>query len=94
MSESAEKMRVWIKVSNASQDHVVLFVLEPWGDQYEMAPGTIFDVVGEGAHGESFHIEWAEDSITVYGWAESVVAVYENGQELSGAPWPPLPSPE
>lgn len=96
MTESTDKARVWIKLSNASQEHTVVFTLEPWAEQYPMAPGTQFDVVAEGPPGDFIEIEWTEDRITVFGWTGSVAAVYENGRELSGAPnpRPPLPSAE
>ena|SRR5690348_10853232 len=96
MSEGIEKVRVWIKVANASHDRAVEFILEPWAEQYTMAPGTSFDVVAEGPPGDYVQIEWSETRIVVYGWTGSVISVYEKGRELSGAtnPWPPLPSSE
>ena len=53
--------------------------LEPWGDQYALAPGKRLRVVGSGPSGGELEVEWTEERVTVHGWSGSTVKVEELG---------------
>lgn len=58
------------------------FYLEPWGEEYVLAPGTALEIVAEGPAGDSLEVELADDHITVHGWSGSVVTLFQEGVEL------------
>ena len=53
----------------------VPFVLEPWGESYQMPPHASFRVVGDGPSGDGPEVTIEADAITVWGWAGSVLRV-------------------
>ncbi|HZS92977.1 MAG TPA: hypothetical protein VFE42_36495 [Chloroflexota bacterium] len=70
-----------VRVSNARTVDMP-FYLEPWGEEYTLAPGAVIEVLAEGPPGASLEVELADDHITVYGWPGSVVTLYQDGAEL------------
>jgi hypothetical protein len=58
------------------------FSLEPWGEQYRLAPEETFEIVARGPEGDSLEVEFADDRITLYGWPGSVVTLLHKGTEL------------
>ena len=70
-----------IRVIN-SKEHDVTFVLEPWGDVYEMAPRDEFVVVFHGPTPAEPEVDLTEDSITVYGWTGSMVRLLKGDEEI------------
>jgi hypothetical protein len=60
--------------------------LEPWGEEYTMAPGATVQVVARGPEGDSIEIAWGKGDVTVYGWPGSVVSVLRKGVDLGAAP--------
>ncbi|MDB4908364.1 MAG: hypothetical protein JWO05_3148 [Gemmatimonadetes bacterium] len=46
-----------------------MFILEPWANEYPMAPGERFVVEGNGPEGGTFSIESTEDGENVVVWA-------------------------
>src|SRR5688572_28180344 len=49
--------------------------LEPWGESHVMPAGSTFQVVARGPAGDTLEVKWDVDSVTVFGWPGSVVAV-------------------
>lgn len=70
-----------LRVCN-SRSVALTFCLEPWGEQYSMAPEAIFDVVARGPKGDAPEVEFADDHIVLYGWPGSTVSVFHKGVEL------------
>lgn len=70
-----------LRVGN-SRSVALTFCLEPWGEQYPMAPEAIFDVVARGPKGDSLEVEFADDHIVLYGWPGSIVTIFHEGIEL------------
>jgi hypothetical protein len=70
-----------LRVCN-SRSIALTFCLEPWGEQYSMAPEAIFDVVARGPKGDSLEVEFSDDRIVLYGWPGSIVTVFHKGTEL------------
>ena len=88
---AAKQHDVFLRLTN-SRSAAVTFVLEPWGEQYEMAAGATFDVFAHGPRDDSLEVSMGGDSITVWGWSGSIVRVYHDGAELGHASRRP-PSP-
>ena len=65
-----------------SKNHGVTFVLEPWGDVYEMAPGDQYLVIFTGPMPAEPEVDLTDDAITVYGWTGSMVRVVKDGEEV------------
>jgi hypothetical protein len=77
----------------------VTFFLEPWGEQYLMAPEATFEIVARGPEGDCLEVEFADDHIILYGWPGSVVTLFHAGTELGAGssertPIPFTPHPE
>ena len=65
-----------IHISNSfTRDLVVL--LEPWGYQYSVPQGKTYKVEAEGPEGDTFHLEFGDGNVTVFGWDGSVVTISE-----------------
>ena len=81
-----------LRVCNA-HSVALTFCLEPWGEQYPMAPEAIFDVVARGPKGDSLEVEFTAEQIVLYGWPGSTVTVFHEGTELGvgGAERQPVP---
>jgi len=65
-----------------SRSMALTFSLEPWGEQYTLAPEETFEIVARGPEEDSLEVEFADDQIIVYGWPGSVVALLHKGTEL------------
>ncbi len=70
-----------LRIGKTTAD-VVLFFLEPWGEEYNMPPGVTFDVVAKGPDGDDLELHYGERRITLYGWTGSIVRVFKDGIEL------------
>jgi hypothetical protein len=70
-----------IHVTNSSGKALV-FHLEPWGDQIEMASGATFVVFAEATRQGSFEIEHGDDEIIVWAWPTASVKVSSDGNEI------------
>ena len=70
-----------LRVCN-SRSMAITFFLEPWGEQYRLAPEETFEIVARGPEGDSLEVEFADDQIIVYGWPGSVVTLFRKGMEL------------
>jgi len=65
-----------------SKTHRVSFVLEPWGDVYDMEPADEYVVIFTGPVPAEPEVDLMDDSITVYGWTGSMVRVIKDGKEV------------
>jgi hypothetical protein len=77
-----------------SRSITLTFSLEPWGEQYKLAPEETFEVVARGPEGDSLEVAFADDQIILYGWPGSVVTLFHKGTELgaSNAEHTPIPA--
>lgn len=93
-SEIAERVES-IRVHN-TRAVAMPFYLEPWGEEYVLAPGAAIEIVAEGPAGDALEVELADDHITVYGWPGSVVTLFQQGTEVGAGSGersrvPPIP---
>lgn len=70
-----------LRVTNRRETELT-FYLEPWGEQFIMAPGATFHVVAKGPDGDSLEVEYGDNYVSLYGWIGSVVSVFKDGIEL------------
>jgi hypothetical protein len=70
-----------LRVCNARSFPMTLY-LEPWGEQYTLAPEATFTAVARGPEGDTLEVEFADDHITLYGWPGSVVTLFHQGKEV------------
>lgn len=76
----------------------IRFSLEPWGEEFEMPPAAIFQIVGRGPCGDGLEVAIDDKQITVWGWPGSVVTLFHEGAELGAGrgnrsrvpPMPPI----
>ncbi len=68
------------------------FTLEPWGDEYLMVPGAVFEVQATGPAEGILEVEATEEGFTIYGWTGSIVEVFHEGKALGGSGRPSVPS--
>lgn len=59
--------------------------LEPWGEQFDIEPGSAVQVVGRGPEGDSIEVVWDAAGVTVFGWPGSVVSILRKGVDLGAA---------
>ena len=57
-------------------------ILEPWGEEFTVAPASGVDVIGEGPADGRFEVSVQDDGIAVYGWTGSTVEVYRDEEIL------------
>lgn len=70
-----------LQVENAKDSPVRLY-LEPWGECYEMPARTTYRIMAQGPKRGELLLEYAQDRITVWGWAGSVVTIFDGDREL------------
>ena len=81
-----------LRVRN-SRSIALTFSLEPWGEQYRLAPEETFEIVARGPEGDSLEVEFADDQIILYGWPGSVVTLFHKGTELGAGDAERIPIP-
>ena len=69
-----------ISIRNSS-DATVIFHLEPWGEQIEMAAAVTFVIVAEAQQPGSFEVEHGEGKIIVWAWPSAIVKLFSDGEE-------------
>jgi hypothetical protein len=65
--------------------HRLRFIVEPWANEFWMEPGETFEIVAHGPANGSLELAFGPESIVVFGWSGSLVAVYTDGERLD---WP------
>ncbi len=72
-------------------------LLEPWGEQHEMAPGVTFELVADGPEQDCLEVSLDEVGLTIWGWPGGVVQLFQDGVAQGGAagrvPAPETPAP-
>src|SRR5215213_8218435 len=89
----AMKYQSALDITNA-RGSILMFNLEPWGEQIEMPSGATFNVTAEAEQQGSFEIEHGENEITLWAWPSAVVKVFCEGDEIgvsAGAERPAVP---
>ena len=81
-----------LRVCN-SRSMASTFSLEPWGEQYRLAPEETFEIVARGPEGDSLEVEFADDQIILCGWPGSVVTLFHKGMELGAGDSKQTPIP-
>ncbi len=79
-----------LRLTNSHLDRV-RFLLEPWGEEYLMAPGATFEIVARGPEGGTLEVESASERVTVWGWASSTVTLLHDGKVLGPGARTPVP---
>jgi hypothetical protein len=63
----------------------VTFVLEPWGETYELRPEEQVSLVYRGPEGGYPEVAVGDDVIETWGWVGSTVRLFKDDEELGGA---------
>jgi len=89
-SNSEVEQRLWLENSHTED---VLFHLEPWGEQYPMNPGVVFEVRARGPRDDGLYVELGNGEVAVWAWSGSSVQLFKQGVELDPGkrPRPKLP---
>lgn len=54
----------------------LLLVLEPWAEEFLLAPNTSVEVMGNGGEsGSTFELEQLDDRLIIYAWPESIASI-------------------
>ncbi len=82
MGSASEIQEISLAVRNFATREVVLY-LEPWAEEFRLAPQAELVLVGRGPKRSSgFAVDYEDDGIVVSAWAGSVVRVFCKGVEL------------
>ncbi len=57
--------------------------IEPWGSQYDMPSGIMFEIVMQGPLEGIMMIEYTSESIIAYGWAGSTFTLFREGIRIT-----------
>jgi hypothetical protein len=84
-----QKYVQWLELTNGTPE-TAAFVLERWGEIFDMPPGATFEVIGESildGHTPKGHfaVELRPGLIVASAWPGAAVAVYHQGLELGDA---------
>lgn len=56
--------------------------LEPWAEEYVLPPGSIIIFYSKDISKELIEVEYAVNSITVYGWDDEITVEIDNKKAL------------
>lgn len=59
-----------------------MLFLEPWGEEFQMQSGKVFEFIAKAEQKGSFEIAIVEEDIIIYAWSGSTVKVFCDGEEL------------
>jgi hypothetical protein len=76
-----KRMELTIAVTNSS-DRKIRFRLEPWGDEKQLEVNESVQLKASGPSNGVLEVEYSGDSITVYGWENSICEVQPEAQQL------------
>ena len=76
-----QKITMTLRVSNACSNPLPCD-LEPWTESYTIAPEDTVEITAHGPGGDTLELVVADDRITVYGWAGSIVTLRRAGTTL------------
>jgi hypothetical protein len=60
----------------------LLIILEPWAEQYWLAPGDQIEIKAHRRSAGHLELEVTKAALIVYGWAGSTVRILRDGVEL------------
>lgn len=61
----------------------IRLVVEPWGREFILEPNSNVDIIIEGnTMLGCLEIESNEEGLIIYGWAGSIISIYQNGIEV------------
>ncbi|ESK55263.1 hypothetical protein [Acinetobacter tjernbergiae] len=61
----------------------IRLVVEPWGREFILEPNSNVDIIIEGnIMLGCLEIESNEEGLIIYGWAGSIISIYQNGIEV------------
>ncbi len=63
--------------------YTIDFVMEPWGDIFEMPPGKTYQVIAEGPKFGKLEKRISARRVTVYGWPGSSLKVMSDGVDIT-----------
>jgi hypothetical protein len=91
-TRSTAEHKIVVRIVNP-RNTATTFVLEPWGETFEMPAHAEFVIVGRGPDGDGPEIAVDDDGVTVWGWPGSVLRVFHGEAELgsAGNQRPPAP---
>lgn len=75
-----------------SEASVLVIILEPWAEEYDLHPGQQIIVEFDGGSDGVPLIDHSDGRLVVYGWPGATVSVSRNGVEVSGAGFIKAPS--
>lgn len=78
---SSQSHVVSFRITN-SEDAPVTLYLEPWGEDYAMAPGCVFEIELCGPDKGRAEIEYGKGFIAVYGWPGATAKVLQGDQDV------------
>lgn len=79
----------WLALQN-DQDSPVQLFLEPWAEEYTLAPRARLHVHGSSREAGFFEVSVRPDRITIWAWSGSTVRLFVGDEEL-GAELVPRP---
>lgn len=92
MCRLSDTTDITIAIRNSSPRVIVVY-LEPWGEEFRLAPQDELVLVGYGPRaGSGYIVEYIDAGVVITAWTGSVVRVFSHGRELgSVAQRPPVP---
>lgn len=72
------QQEVVLRLANTRSVTVPLQV-EPWGEQYDLAPGAMVDIVAHGPAQDCLELTLDDTGLTIWGWSGSIVQIVRDG---------------
>ena len=72
----------------------VTFLLEPWGESYELQPEEQVSLVYRGPDGGHAELAVGANTIETWGWVGSTVRIFKEDEELGGSNCHRTPVPD
>jgi hypothetical protein len=61
-------------------------IVEPWAEEYLIAPNISVDIVATGKTADAIEIECVDRGVVVHGWSDGTVTVMRDGVEIVQSP--------
>ena len=61
-------------------------IIEPWAEEYLIAPNISVDIVATGKTADAIEIEFVDRGVVVHGWSDGTVTVMRDGVEIEQSP--------
>jgi hypothetical protein len=76
-----------------SKDKGSLFLLEPWGLQFDLIGGDVITIEAERPTTGFPEIVFSDDKVIYYGWSGSIVKLSKNGEQITPSDYQTMPVP-